>query len=119
MGQRILVVDDAAEVRDLLSRLLGRHYEVQLATDGEQAMRAIRESPPDLVLLDVKMPGKDGMETLWEISMTAPDLPVCMISSDVRMDTIERAAYAGADDFLLKPFRTEKLLDSVRRALDS
>ena len=115
---RILVVDDEADIRDALEMVLRyEKYAVATAADGERALEAIEKDPPDAVLLDVKMPGRDGIEVLEEIGRRRPGLPVIMISGHADRSTGWAAARKGAFDFLDKPLDEGQVLVTVRNAL--
>jgi DNA-binding NtrC family response regulator len=115
----ILVVDDEASIRRTLREILEyEDFEVEEAVDGEEALTAIRENAYDLVLLDVKMPKVDGMEVLEEIAEQAADLPVVMISGHGTIETAVEATKLGAYDFIEKPPDLNRLLVTVRNAMD-
>ncbi len=116
---RILVVDDAEGIRSYLQSLLEtRGFAVETAEGGEQALERLAEGPaPDLVILDVMMPGTSGLETLGRIKELAPDLPVVMLSVVGKADTIVEAMRAGAADYLNKPFDEDELDGVMRRLL--
>ena len=115
----ILVVDDEASIRRTLREILEyEDFEVEEAVDGEEALEAIREHSYDLVLLDVKMPKVDGMEVLESIAEEATDLPVVMISGHGTIETAVEATKLGAYDFVEKPPDLNRLLLTVRNALD-
>ena len=117
---RILIVDDEAAIRRSLAGLLSdENFEVQEAADGEKALAALREDAPSLVLLDIAMPGRDGMEILEEVRQTWPGLPVVMMSGHGNIETAVRATQLGAFDFIEKPLSFEKLLLTIRHALDA
>ncbi len=114
---RILVVDDEAHIRELLSLYLRQEgYEVEEAQDGPAALELVRRSPPDLVILDIMLPGMDGWEVcrrLREISA----VPVIMLTArDDEEDSI-RGLDLGADDYVTKPFSPRQLLARVRAVL--
>ncbi len=113
---RILVVDDAEGIRAYLASLLkARGYDVELAESGERALEILTEGVElDLILLDIMMPGIDGIETLERIREVEPDLPVVMLSVVGKAPTIVRAMQLGATDFLNKPFED----DEFERILD-
>ncbi len=115
----ILVVDDEASIRRTLREILEyEDFEVDEAVDGEEALTAIQENAYDLVLLDVKMPKIDGMEVLEEIAEQATELPVVMISGHGTIETAVEATKLGAYDFIEKPPDLNRLLVTVRNAMD-
>ncbi len=114
----ILVIDDEKSVRDSLKMILQyEHYNVLLAEDGNDGIQKIKECPIDAVLLDIKMPGIDGLETLSVIRTIAPTLPVIMISGHGTIETAVEATKAGAFDFLQKPLDRDKVFITLRNAL--
>ena len=115
----ILVVDDEASIRRTLREILEyEDYAVEAASDGEEALSMVHENAYDLVLLDVKMPKRDGMEVLESLSADRPDLPVVMISGHGTVETAVEATKLGAYDFIEKPPDLNRLLLTVRNALD-
>ena len=115
----VLVVDDNADMRDYMRHLLGEHYEVATAPNGQAALSAIRHARPDLVLTDVMMPVLDGFGLLHEIR-TDPalrDLLVILVSARAGDEARAEGLDAGADDYLTKPFSTRELLARVRTKL--
>jgi two-component system nitrogen regulation response regulator NtrX len=114
----ILVVDDEKGVRDSLKMVLEfESYDVQFAENGQEALRQLAAAPIDLVLLDVKMAGMDGLEVLQRLREKRIDLPVVMISGHGTIETAVEATKLGAFDFLPKPLDRDKLLVTVRNAL--
>jgi two-component system, OmpR family, response regulator MprA len=115
---RILVVDDEPAVREALERILRlERFEVALAVDGREAVRMQAAAPADAVLLDVLMPGLDGLEVCRRMRDTGDRTPVLMLTA--RDEVGERVAglEAGADDYLAKPFALEELLARLRALL--
>jgi two-component system nitrogen regulation response regulator NtrX len=116
----ILVVDDEKGIRDSLKMVLEfESYDVQFAENGPEALRAYASMPIDLVLLDVKMAGMDGLEVLQKLREKSSELPVIMISGHGTIETAVEATKLGAFDFLPKPLDRDKLLVTVRNALQA
>jgi two-component system nitrogen regulation response regulator NtrX len=117
-GERVLIVDDEAGVRSSLRGvLLDEGYEVDLAESGEQALDVCERRPCDGVLLDVWLPGKDGLETLHELRRRGSDAAVIMISGHGNIETAVKATKLGAFDFVEKPLSLEKIVLVLRNAL--
>jgi two-component system cell cycle response regulator len=118
-GRRILVVDDDEHTRNLLRDLCeASGFKVSTAFDGEEASKSIAESPPDLVLLDLMMPRKDGFAVLKEVreGRTA-DLPVIILTAIGDIDGKIRGMELGADDYVTKPFKLIELQTRINSAL--
>ena len=114
---RILAVDDDPEILNLLSRgLKFEGYEVETAETGEKAIARFRESAPDLVLLDVMMPGIDGIEVAREMRKLR-DTPVLMLTAKDAVNDKVAGLHAGADDYIVKPFVFDELLARIRAHL--
>lgn len=117
--ERVLIVDDEASIRRSLAGILSDEgYRTAEASDGDAALAAVREDPPDAVLLDIAMPGRDGVAVLEELQRGWPSLPVVMMSGHGTIETAVRATQLGAFDFLEKPLSVEKLLLTLRHALE-
>jgi signal transduction histidine kinase/DNA-binding response OmpR family regulator/serine phosphatase RsbU (regulator of sigma subunit) len=118
---RVLVVDDNADMREYLSRLLRPHFAVSTAADGEQALAAIERTPPDLVVTDVMMPRLDGVGLLQRLRSDprTARLPVIVLSARSGEAAAIEGLDAGGDDYLVKPFTGPELLARVRAALSS
>jgi two-component system, OmpR family, response regulator MprA len=116
---RILVVDDEPAVRDSLRRALELEgYEIDLAADGEAALARIEsETEPDAVILDVLMPGLDGLEVCRRIRSAGRKLPVLMLTARAEVENRVAGLDAGADDYVVKPFALEELLARLRALL--
>src|ERR1700759_3593430 len=122
MAGDILIVDDEADIRDLVAGILADEgYAVRTAGDSEQALLAIRARRPSLLVLDIWMQGggMDGLELLDLVKTLAPDLPVIMISGHGNIETAVSAIKRGAYDFLEKPFKSDRLLLLVERAIEA
>jgi len=115
---RVLVVDDEPAMRDGLRMMLAAH-DVSTANDGEQGLAAFAKGPPfDVVITDLRMPGKDGMEVLKTIKQTSPGTIVIMISAHGDIATAVQAMQLGAADFVQKPFKIDDVRARIRTALD-
>jgi two-component system nitrogen regulation response regulator NtrX len=116
---RLLVVDDENGIRSALIQVFEYEgHEVRGAEDGVRGVEAVREFRPDVVFLDVKMPGLDGLDVLARLREFDPGIPVIMISGHGTIDTAVEATRKGAYDFLEKPLDTDRLLVTLRRALE-
>lgn len=105
MSSSILIVDDEPPIREILRVFLGDlGYETEAVEDGESAIELLEDHRPDMVLLDVRMPGMNGLEVLRAAMEMYPDLPVIMISGYADEDLAREALSQGAYDFFLKPF---------------
>jgi DNA-binding NtrC family response regulator len=93
-------------------------YRVFLAADAEQALSGLDDTRPDIVTLDVVLPGMDGLETLRRLKQRAPDVPVVMLSGHGQARNIVEAMRLGASDFLRKPFEVEELELAFQKALE-
>lgn len=117
---KILLVEDEASIRRVLGSILSeedKSYEVTEASNGQEAMEKIRETAYDLVLCDIKMPKKDGLEVLLEAKALYPTLRVVMISGHGDLETAVQAMRMGAFDYIAKPPDLNRLLTTVRNAL--
>ena len=115
---RVLVVDDDPAVRDSLRRSLAFNgYEVDVAADGEEALRRLGERRPDAVVLDVMMPRLDGLATCRALRAAGDDVPVLMLTARDEVSDRVAGLDAGADDYLPKPFALEELLARLRALL--
>ena len=120
MKARILVVDDEAEIRRSVRMILEYEgYDVQEASSGPEALAVVERDPPDLVFLDIKMGGGlDGLETLEKMRQVNDALPVVIISGHGTVSTAVEATKLGAFDFIEKPLASERVLVTIRNALD-
>jgi DNA-binding NtrC family response regulator len=114
----VLIIDDEAEIRESLQTLLELEgYEVDSAANGEEGLAQLGERPFDLVLLDLALPDRNGIELLGEIREHDPQLPVIMITAYGTVENAVKALQAGATNFVQKPWDNEKLLADVRAAV--
>lgn len=115
---RILVVDDDPKITAFLRRaLVLEGYEVAVAQTGADGLRSVAEAPPDLVILDIMMPGIDGMEVCRRLRAAGEGMPVLLLTARDAVSDRVKGLDAGADDYLVKPFALEELLARVRALL--
>ncbi|MCU1400898.1 MAG: two component transcriptional regulator, winged helix family, partial [Acidimicrobiales bacterium] len=115
---QVLVVDDERSVRDALSRALrSEGYDVHLSTSGGDALGFLTQQSPDVIVLDVGMPGLDGLETCRLIRAKGDDVPILMLTARSGVSDRVAGLDAGADDYLVKPFALEVLLARLRALL--
>jgi len=118
MPQRVLVVDDEPPIRRFLrASLIAQGYDVMEAEDGAKALEEIRRRPPDLLVLDLGLPGIDGLEVIRRLRGDGAAMPIIVLSS--RMDEAGKveALDLGADDYVTKPFGMDELLARIRTAM--
>ena len=117
---RVLWADDNADMREYVRRLLAEQYDVTAVADGLTALAAARAAPPDLILTDVMMPGLDGFALLRELRTDerTRSVPVVLLSARAGEESAVEGLYAGADDYLVKPFSARELLARVRTHLE-
>ena len=115
----ILVADDEKSIRLTIKQALSTQgYEVNVAVDGSTALEQLKESPADLLLLDIQMPGMDGIEVLQKAMAQQPSLRVIMVSAHGSIDNAVDAMKLGAVDYLQKPFTPSELRETVDRVLN-
>lgn len=113
----VLLVDDEVEFLETLEkRLRRRNMDVRVATSGEEALDLLSQSPPDVVVLDVKMPGMDGIETLREIKRRAPLIEVVMLTGHANLEVAIQGMEMGAFDYLMKPVDIDELVYKLQDA---
>ncbi|MPY88127.1 MAG: response regulator [Luteitalea sp.] len=120
MKPRILVIDDEAAIREMMRMILEYEgYECLLAATGQEALGLMERATPDLAFLDIKMPGMDGLEVLSRIRSIDDGVPVVMISGHATISDAVTATKLGAFDFIEKPLASERVLVTVRNAIDA
>lgn len=118
MSDRILVVDDDAKITAFLRRsLVLEGFTVEVANSGVEAIRQVAQQPPDLMILDIMMPGVDGMEVCRRVRAAGERFPILMLTARDAVSDRVNGLDAGADDYLVKPFALEELLARVRALL--
>ena len=114
----ILLVDDEEDIIKLnMVRLIDSNYDVISATNGRDALKKAESQHPDLILLDVMMPGMDGLQVLTVLkkNLGASSIPVIMLTALEEDEIMNKAKLTGAVDFITKPFNTEMLLDAINK----
>lgn len=118
---RILAVDDTAVVLTRIFNTLQSYYKVITVNSGVRALKYLEQEKPDLILLDINMPQKNGIETLKEIraKQNQKDIPVIMLTGVEERDMVVLAHKLGICDYILKPFDSDTLLERIRRVLEN
>src|SRR5260221_3327572 len=115
----ILIIDDEKAIRKTLSEILSYEgYKIDEAGDGEEGLKKVKEKAYDVILLDIKMPKIDGIEFLEKTKETNPDIPIIMISGHGTIETAVEAVKKGAYDYISKPPDLNRLLITIRNAMD-
>ena len=119
MGKKILIVDDAMFMRKMIRKILEEdgYTDLEEARDGEAALELFEPFDPDLVLLDITMPGKSGLEVLEELLARRPQTKVVMCSAVGQESTVQQALTLGALDFIVKPFKPDEFKRTVAHYL--
>ncbi|MFX4261120.1 response regulator [Pelotomaculum propionicicum] len=119
MNKRILIVDDSSFARSMLTEIFIKHgYDVVgEASSGSEALEKYGQLKPDLVTMDIAMPGLDGIMAIKEIIHSFPEARVVVISSIHSKEIVKKALLAGAFDYVIKPFTKERLLKAIDKAL--
>ena len=115
----IFIVDDEETIREGLTLGLGAEYDVEAFPTAEKSIEAMRGNPPDLVLLDVGLPGMNGVAALERIKALNPDILVIMITAYEDIKTVVSAMRLGAYDYVVKPLHMDGLGVTIRNALES
>lgn len=116
--QKLLICDDEEGVRESLNLILSERYDLVFTENGEEAIQALK-SYPDIkaVLLDIKMPRKSGLDVLKEIKSLDNEIPVIIVTGYQSVETAAEAIKAGAANYIIKPFESKPVLESVQKVL--
>lgn len=118
MKAHILVVDDDPRITDLLRRVLAYEgYSVAIAADGNEALNRTLERPPDLIVLDIMLPGMDGLEVAQRLRMAGDNVPIPMLTARDAVADRVKGLETGADDYLVKPFAPDELVARIKALL--
>jgi len=118
MGHTILVVEDSSDISRLVRHILTQAgYEVIIAENGPDGWDAFETTHPDLVLLDVNLPGIDGIELCRRMKRTSPSIPVIILTVQAETEAVQRGIRAGANTYLAKPFEIGQLMGAINYAL--
>jgi DNA-binding NtrC family response regulator len=116
---KILVIDDETIVLDSCKKVLGVDgIEVALATSADKALEVMTTATFSLILVDVKMPHKDGLSLLKDVKEKWPDIPIIVMSGYATPETIDEVSKSGAATFIAKPFTPDELLEAIRQVME-
>lgn len=115
MKRPILVCDDEEGIRESLKLILEKDYDITFAASGDEAIQKMKAAPIPLVILDIKMPKKDGLETLKELRRINPAAKVIIATGYKSVDTAQEAVRLGAVDYVVKPFDREKIATVINK----
>ncbi|PKM82420.1 MAG: histidine kinase [Firmicutes bacterium HGW-Firmicutes-14] len=121
MAIKILIVDDVTETRENIKRLLYFEKDMMIigeAADGEAAVRQTDKLSPDVILMDINMPGMDGIAATEQISLKCPKSAIIIMSVQGEQEYLKKAMVAGAREYMVKPFSTDELVDTIRKVYD-
>jgi len=122
MLKKILIVDDEKQINNILSRYLKKNYQVSIAENGLQALSLLKKETFNLIIMDVIMPEKEGIETLIEIKNTYPNIKIIMMSGGGKIGPqsyLKIAKAVGADEVIEKPFELSDLHNIIKKLLDN
>jgi two-component system alkaline phosphatase synthesis response regulator PhoP len=119
-NRKILIADDEPDIRLMVSRMLGKEYVVLEAADGEEAVNVARVQKPDLILMDIMMPGIDGYSACYSVKAdpATKSIPVIMVTAIGHQLNEKLSAEVGADGYVTKPFSLEELLEVIGKFLE-
>lgn len=115
--KQILICDDEEGVRESLNLILGEEYKLTFAATGNEALDFLNKTDPDLVILDIKMPQKNGLEILRELRMKKPNMKVIMVTGYKSVETASEATKHGILEYITKPFESSLVKETIDKAL--
>jgi DNA-binding response OmpR family regulator len=115
--KRVMVVEDDPSIADVLSRTLGRFYEVHVVNDGAKAITAASQIRPDVILLDISLPNRDGLSIAQGLKAEPPlaKIPIIFLTAHDRSLDVVKGIQAGAKHYITKPFRIDDVLSKVKK----
>ena len=116
--KRILICDDEEGVRESLKLILEDDYDLSFATTGNEAIEKTKKEPIDLVILDIKMPKMNGLETLKELKKVSPGIKAIIASGYKSVEVASEVTKLGASDYIIKPFDTSQVLNIINNILN-
>jgi len=117
MKFKIMICDDELGIRESLKLILEKDYEIAEATNGKECLENLKTNPTDLILMDIKMPKDSGLEILKQIKLINPAIKVIMVTGYKSVETATEAIKAGASDYIVKPFASKDILETVKKIL--
>jgi DNA-binding NtrC family response regulator len=115
MKKKILICDDEEGIREAFKLILEKDYDLSFAVNGNEAVEMLKNEPVDAVIIDIKMPRMDGIETIRRMKAVRPGLKVLVSSGYKSVETAQEAVAAGASDYIVKPFERADILSAVRK----
>lgn len=115
--KQILICDDEEGVRESLNLILGEEYNLAFTDNGTEALHYLEKANPDLIIMDIKMPQKNGLETLKELRQQNPKVKVIMITGYQSVETASEASKYGIVEYITKPFESSIVKETVQKAL--
>ncbi|MCK9614468.1 MAG: response regulator [Candidatus Omnitrophica bacterium] len=115
----ILICDDEEGVRESLNLILGEDYNLAFTGNGNEALRYLEKANPDLIIMDIKMPQKNGLEALKELRQKKPNIKVIMVTGYQSVETAAEASKYGILEYITKPFESSLVKETVQKVLKS
>jgi len=115
----ILICDDEEGVRESLNLILGDDYKLNFTTNGNEAIQYLKKTTPDLIIMDIKMPQKNGLEALKEIRQQNSKIKIIMVTGYQSVETASEASKYGIFEYVTKPFESSLVKETVQKALES